>query len=191
MDLVIQSLFIIYSGFATYLANELSFRHIEDMFDLDRILAVKYNYANQEWATVGVVIAKLSISLQLIRIMGTDNKWTRWSLYFLIGSLGVFSVVDCIIMFAQCSPPRALWDSAIPHTCWDPNIRIHYAIFVASRFTFLDFGTEMALIIFLSSGWNVFADFVFAALPIRFILQETTTWEQRISTAFLLALGVT
>ena len=61
----------------------------------------------------------------------------NWFLYvnivlnFLLGSL------TAIFTFAQCNPPRVLWEGTknLPHAkCWDPKSQLEFCIFSRKRF---------------------------------------------------------
>ncbi|KAJ5738781.1 hypothetical protein N7493_001936 [Penicillium malachiteum] len=163
-------LFVILSGFTTYMAKQGGFRHLADLSTHEKITAVKWNWITQEWGISGLVAGKVSVALQLLRIIGPNNKHTRWVLYALITSLIAFSLVDCIITFAQCDPPRALWDSVPNAKCWNSSVQADYALFVGA--------------------WNVLADFTLALLPVGIVIKTSLSLKKRLATIALLGLGI-
>ena len=57
-------------------------------------------------------ITKISIALMVIRI--TTERWMKRSMYALVVSMALVYGVCVIILFTYCSPSHALWDS-VPH----------------------------------------------------------------------------
>jgi hypothetical protein len=186
-----QIIFIILSGFTTFLAKNGGFRHLADLSEAEKVIAVKYNWITQEWGISGLVAGKVSVALQLLRIIGANNKRNRWTLYLLMASLVAISIVDCIITFAQCSPPKALWEPNIPHKCWGTEVQTGYALFVGSMWLlqlrcYETRSNNRSHLL----GWNVLADLILALLPLSIVLNLNLSLQKRLSTVALLGLGV-
>ncbi len=82
---------------------------------------------------MGVAVPKLAVLLFLHRIVGTTRRYQMLGLYLLIGSLLIFSALTSILLFVQCSPTYASWTPLVPHTCWNPKILEHLALFVGGE----------------------------------------------------------
>jgi hypothetical protein len=50
----------------------------------------------------------------------------------------VFALVSVIIIFLQCSPTAALWDSTIIGNCWNPSIFYDFSYWVSAYTTVTD-----------------------------------------------------
>ncbi|KAJ6032084.1 hypothetical protein N7540_002816 [Penicillium herquei] len=184
-------LFVILSGFTTYMAKQGGFRHLADLSTQEKITAVKWNWITQEWGISGLVAGKVSVALQLLRIIGPNNKITRWALYALITSLIAISLVDCIITFAQCDPPRALWDMVPDAKCWNSSVQADYALFTGGIFLPCHrVHTLKSNMISFDAAWNVLADFTLALLPVGIVIKTSLTLKKRLATIALLGLGI-
>lgn len=71
--------------------------------------------------------AKVSVGCMILRLLPPSSKWRKWSVRIIIWFTFLFNIANMIITFAQCSPPRALWEPTIPHTCWDPEVQLKIA----------------------------------------------------------------
>ncbi|KAJ5281523.1 integral membrane protein [Penicillium angulare] len=163
------ALFLTLAAFVTYLASIGGCRHLYYLSTAQQLQAVKYNWITQTWGIAGFAVGKSSVALQIIRILGPNDHWIKWTCWVLIGSTSLFCGLDCLFGFVQCNPPRALWDPSVAQNCWDTSVQADFAIFI--------------------SAWNVMADLILAALPIPIIWRTSLTLKQRIATCTLLGLG--
>ena len=79
--------------------------------------AVLLFYIVSPLQTMAVCMAKVSVALLLLRIVGFST-WRRWTLYGCIVLSFIIGVTLSITIFLQCSPPRALWNDTVPARCW-------------------------------------------------------------------------
>lgn len=93
---------------------------------------IKLWYVMQPFAIMAIAVGRMSVAVLILRIMG-PSKWRRIFLYFSIISTFVISTVACIIIFAACDPPRALWDPLIKAKCWNENVGNYMAIATSGR----------------------------------------------------------
>lgn len=100
------------------------------------IIDHKLNWLGQPFAIIAIGLAKVSVALLLLRLIGPKPRWPRHFLYFTMISSMIISIIAIIVTFVQCSPSKALWEPTISHHCWNPHIQLRLAIFNASRFTF-------------------------------------------------------
>jgi hypothetical protein len=169
-------------------------RHLYYLTPQQQMLVIKFNWIAQVFGIMAFAAVKISVSLLIMRIITLNNVWMRYVLWFVMGSMALFSVLDCIFNFVQCDPPRALWEPNIPHKCWDSRVQSGIAIFNACMS--LSF-TEKPPERFSSrlstktqvSGWNIAMDFLLASLPVTLVWNTTLSVKKRIATCALLGLG--
>ncbi|ESZ95457.1 integral membrane protein [Sclerotinia borealis F-4128] len=113
--------------------------------------SLKYLLILQAFGIMASVVPKLGVAILIINIVGTSNRG-RWIFYFASIFLIMFGALNCIFLFAQCSPPRAIWEFDLTHTCWKSSVLVNYSIFVGSYSGFLD----LAFAIFpVTLFWNL------------------------------------
>ena len=84
------------------------------------------------------VVPKMAIVVLLIRIFNPTKK-TKIFLWALVGTSGLFILGCVVILYAQCSPAKAMWTPTLEHyTCWNPWILVDYAIVAGGRFVDID-----------------------------------------------------
>jgi hypothetical protein len=128
-----QILFLILSAFITYYATIGGLRHLFYLEPEEQALVVKYNWITQPWCIFGFATGKISVALLILRLIGPNTFWRKWTLYGSMITVFIFNVLACILTFVQCDPPRALWEPQLIATgqakCWDSRIQSDYAIF--------------------------------------------------------------
>ena len=85
--------------------------------------------------------ATTAVSLLVLRIVGfkSTSKLTIKStlskrlIYCTLALVWIMAIICCILTYAQCDPPRALWEPEIPHNCWDPLVQSRFAIATRSE----------------------------------------------------------
>lgn len=89
--------------------------------------AAKYGYIAVPPHVLVSVLARLSITILLVRLFGI-HKWFKLSVTSLFCIVTVVSIVFIAITFSQVTPAQALWDpSVIVRERWAPEIWIYYA----------------------------------------------------------------
>ena len=126
-----QLLFLVSSIIATSMALDGGCRHVYFLSSTQVSRVIKLNWINQTFSVMAIATGKISVAALTLRIMG-QSKWRKWFLYFSMVSVFVINAVCCILSFAQCSPPKALWTPGIPANCWNPKSQSDYAIFTSS-----------------------------------------------------------
>lgn len=109
-------------------------RHIAVLTASQLEQAFKYNFIGDPFGIIGVALPKLAVVIFIHKIIGQSYRTLIWALYALVVANLVFSALDSILLFVQCSPPSASWDSSVPHTCWDPSIVSNYSYFVGGLY---------------------------------------------------------
>ena len=94
-------------------------RHVYYLSKAAQELALKTNWISQPFCVLAIALGKVSVVFLILRL-GSRDRLRRWLLYFAAISISILFGVQCIIIFAQCRPPRALWTFEIVGKCW-PN----------------------------------------------------------------------
>jgi hypothetical protein len=164
-------LFAVVAGVIVKLWKLGGFRHLDSLSVPQQLASLKFNYIFQVFCVFDFIVAKAAVGFLVLRIIGAaGGRWRKWLLYVVMAVVAVTGSLDCIFTYVQCSPPKALWEPSIPHTCWNPKIQSNYAIFTAAV--------------------NAFADFTFAFVPASVILKLNMDKRRRINLSILLGLGV-
>lgn len=102
---------------------------------LAQILSISKLYLIlQPLTSMAVAIGRISVAVLLLRLVG-PNVWTRYFLYFSIGSTLVLSSLYSILIFVQYSPVESSWDMTTPGRCWDPKVTLGLAIVTCGTLT--------------------------------------------------------
>lgn len=91
----------------------------------------------QAWGLFSYVTGKAAVGYLILRVMGNRFVWQKWTIWAAIILTFLLNSVNIILTFAQCDPPRALWEKNVPAKCWDPKVQSDYAFFVAGKQTLL------------------------------------------------------
>ena len=112
-----QALTITFSVFFTLYAAKGGARHAMSLSPAQLQEITLINWVSQTFCIMAIATGKVSVAILMGRLMA-PSKWRRWTLYFLAISSFFAACIIIIFIFAQCSPPKALW---IPSAgkCWD------------------------------------------------------------------------
>ncbi|KAG5924713.1 hypothetical protein E4U42_004565 [Claviceps africana] len=148
-------------------------RHFYYVEPHDRVQILKWTWICQPFIVMGFATGKLSIGILLYRVVGSASFWRKWLLCLAIALGMVFSVVNVVLTYAQCSRPEALWDRALvaegKADCWSPIVQLRFSLFL--------------------SGWNMVVDVFLAVLPATFFCKLNLTLKKKIGLCALLGLG--
>jgi hypothetical protein len=89
--------------------------------------AAMLNTAGFAPGILSFVLPKLGVVALLCRIFNPTHRWKIF-LWSLVGGGGLVISGCIVIIYAQCSPTKALWTPEIG-TCWNPQILVDYSIF--------------------------------------------------------------
>lgn len=93
----------------------------------DGLQAARYSYIALSFQIMVSVLARLSITILLIRLFGV-HEWFRYCLVSLFCTIAVVSIAFIPISFSQVDPVQALWDpSVVVKRRWAPQIWMYYA----------------------------------------------------------------
>ena len=109
-------------------------RHLYYLSPSQISTAVKLDWVAQPFAIAAFGLGKISTAFLVLRILKGATVWRK---KFLHGSMGITIVattVSIVVLFAQCSPPRALWDQVPGAKCWNANVSVDIQIINASMY---------------------------------------------------------
>lgn len=121
--LVAEVFQIIFQAFVTTACADGLGNPLATLMPTDILSTNRWAWISTPFSNVVSVIARISITILLIRIFGT-RRWYKWSMIILTGLVAVLGVTNIILIWAMCSPPEALWDKSIPgFKCLDSHIQ--------------------------------------------------------------------
>ena len=96
----------------------------------------KITWIENPLGIMALAIAKMSVAFLILRLVGPSTRWRKWFLYLSIVLTFIIGALACILTFAQCNPPRALWEpTEVPNAkCWKPSVQSDFAIFTGGKF---------------------------------------------------------
>lgn len=102
-----------------------------------RIQATKLNYISNPFGIMAYSLPNLSVAIFLNRILRLP-RLQKWLLYSVPIAQCVIAGISCVLLFAQCTPSRFLWDPAIPARCLSATVLTGYSYFVGAYSAFTD-----------------------------------------------------
>lgn len=85
-------------------------RHLYYLTPPELVSILRLFWITQPFGIMVLTLAKVSIGFLLIRLLGPGKPWRRWLIYINMIITFLVGAADSILGFAQCSPPRALWE---------------------------------------------------------------------------------
>ncbi|EED14894.1 conserved hypothetical protein [Talaromyces stipitatus ATCC 10500] len=103
--------------------------------------ALMYSTASFTPGILSFTVPKLGVTALLIRILNPTPRFTFF-LWVFVGTIDLIIFGCVIILFAQCSPTRAVWTPEIHDLpgvrCWHPDVLANYSIGAGALSAFLD-----------------------------------------------------
>lgn len=165
-----QLMFAAAIGTATVLVHYGLGRHQETLTTFEIVQVAKWDWIPQPFNIMALVFVKLSIAALLLRLLGPQAKYSKWFLHISITLFTLTMVVASITTFAQCDPPRALWEDVPGAKCWDASVQAGIATF--------------------GGAFSAFMDFALALLPLTLIRGLTMSRKKKGALAVLLGAGI-
>ena len=78
-------------------------------------------------------LSKVSVALLVLRFAGRIVVWRRLFLYACITSTLILSLLHGILIYVQCDPVRALWETVPGARCWQATVINNFAVFLGCR----------------------------------------------------------
>jgi hypothetical protein len=159
------------------------------------------NWTSQVFGIIGVAAGKVSVSALLLGIIRlTELKWQRVCLWTVTGGLaGAIAVACSILMFAQCRPAAALWDTRVEGTCIDPKVMSGFGTFTGCQFfpnpldyshCFTAIQSRTRLTTCRRTAFNTFADASLALIPTTIFWHLRTGTLEKIQLSIVFALNI-
>ena len=90
--------------------------------------ALEFDYLGQPWFMMGATLAKISICLFFIRLVGGVKQW-RILLGVMITLMAIVNFAFSLTTNLQCRPLEKLWNPTVDGHCWDPNMQLNIGYF--------------------------------------------------------------
>lgn len=126
-------LLILLSVIVTWEACIGGFRHLLYVPKQHVITVALLNYLMQLVAVTSFATAKASVGYLILRLLGPENVWRKRIVWFVIVFTTLVNAINIILTFAQCDPPKALWDRKVKAHCWNPNVQLYFAYFICCK----------------------------------------------------------
>lgn len=137
-------------------------------------------------ATTSFATAKASVGCLILRLLGPKNVWRKRIVWFVIIFTPLVNAINIALTFAQCDPPKALWDRKVKARCWNPNVQLYFAYFMCCKLQIHSASIDHADDIVAE---NIAADFVLALLPLGMIWKLNLDFKRKAVLCGLLSLG--
>lgn len=132
-------------------------------------LVLKWSVISQIFNNIGIGLAKISVCLCVLRIIGWTRKHLATFLWVVIAFCAASHFAQVMLFLVQCRPMAAIWNPHIHGKCFSPHI------------------TYLAG--YIGFGLDAFTDLVCAAIPI-FVLRGLQINERtKVALCILIGLG--
>lgn len=132
-------------------------------------LVLKWSVISQIWNIVGIGLAKISVCLCVLRIIGRTRKHLATFLWVVIAFCAASHFAQVMLFLVQCRPMAAIWNPDIPGKCFSPHI------------------TYLAG--YIGFGLDAFTDLVCAAIPIFILHRLQMNMHTKVALCCLIGLG--
>ncbi|KAF8867177.1 hypothetical protein BDZ45DRAFT_6492 [Acephala macrosclerotiorum] len=128
------------------------------------------NFISQPFFLVAIVLVKVSVGLFLLRL--TPSQFFHRFIWGMIGFMAMYSSVALITILTQCRPINFLWDATgtVKAVCFSP--------------------LGLRACAYFNATCGIFADFVFALLPIPMFWKVQINMRVKIALFCILGLGL-
>ena len=132
-------------------------------------LAVKWSVISQIFNIIGIGLAKISVCLCVLRIIGRTRKHLATFLWVVIAFCAASHFAQVMLFLVQCRPMAAIWNRRIHGKCFSPHI------------------TYLAG--YIGFGLDAFTDLVCAAIPIFILRGLQMNHRTKVALCVLIGLG--
>lgn len=108
-------------------------RHLFYLTPSQTSLILKYGFISQVFALTSGVLAKSSVALFLLRIIGPVGTWRKRFIYGNVLLYWATTVVVIVVMCVRCSPTRSMWEPVPGSTCRYPNVFVGLILFQGGK----------------------------------------------------------
>lgn len=132
-------------------------------------LVLKWSVISQIFNIIGIGLAKISVCLCVLRIIGRTRQQLATFLWVVIAFCAASHFAQIVLFLVQCRPMAAIWDPHIQGKCFSPHI------------------TYLAG--YIGFGLDAFTDLVCAAIPIFVLHRLQMNVRTKVALCCLIALG--
>src|SRR3569833_1352968 len=104
------------------------FSIIESVSMSDSAHGLEFDFLGQPRFMMGSTMAKISICLFFIRLVGAVKQW-RILLSCQIFFMAVINLAFSLTTNLQCRPLEKLWIPSVPGQCWSPSVQTNIGYF--------------------------------------------------------------
>ncbi|KAH8594230.1 hypothetical protein B0O99DRAFT_514284 [Bisporella sp. PMI_857] len=113
---------------------------------------LRWNWIIQPFGIAAQPFGKISVSFFLVKLLGPKDVWRKWFLYANMILFSIMASLCIIFTYAQCNPPRALWENVPDAKCWDPKAQANFSIATTAFGALVDYELSLFPITIL---WNL------------------------------------
>ena len=107
-------------------------RHAYYLNPEQRVRATKINFILNPFGIMAYSLPNISVAIFINRILSLRG-WRKWGIYGIAIAQSFIAGISCILLFAQCSPAKFLWDPTIPAKCLPSTVITGYSYFVGCK----------------------------------------------------------
>lgn len=130
---------------------------------------LKWSVISQICNVIGIGLAKISVCLCVLRILGRTRKHLATFIWVVIAFCAASHFAQVMLFLVQCRPMAAIWNSRIHGKCFSPHI------------------TYLAG--YIGFGLDAFTDLVCAAIPIFILHRLQMNVRTKVALCCLIGLG--
>lgn len=132
-------------------------------------LVLKWSVISQVFNIIGIGLAKISVCLCVLRIIGRTRKHLATFLWVIIIFCAASHFAQVMLFLVQCRPMAAIWNPHIHGKCFSPHV------------------TYLAG--YIGFGLDAFTDFVCAVIPIFILHRLQINVRTKVALCCLIGLG--
>ena len=132
-------------------------------------LAVKFSTIAQMLNVIGIGLAKISVTLCVLRIIDRTRTYLALFLHVVIAFVSASHLSQIILFIVQCRPMAAIWNPHIHGNCFSPHI------------------TYLAG--YIGFGLDAFTDLICAGIPIFILHRLHINFRTKLALCMLMGLG--
>lgn len=120
-------------------------RHASSYPNAEKLMStVRLNLIANPFGIMAYSLPNISVAIQLNKIMA-PNRYLRWSIFTIAIAQSIIAGISCIILFAQCTPSKHLWNPTVPARCMSPSVITGYSYFVGGTYPRKPFNQGQAI----------------------------------------------
>lgn len=108
-------------------------RHFSTLDVQQAHLAAMYGWINLALALVAIGLGKIAIIAFIVQIQGYNEPWRSAFLWFIGASTLGINIITVILIFTQCVPAQAIWDTTLRGLCQRRRLVKNFGIFQTSE----------------------------------------------------------